>query len=590
MWALGGGWPIAVHLTDGFTARALGVAAGVAVWLLLASRWWGARWASVYLAATAAALVLASPTGAHRTSAVAAASSIVALRALRGPARDRFDPDSPPSILAVPVIATAGLLWFRTSEVLAVLLLLAIGWIVVLQSERRPAGARQVVDAAGSLARTLGTAISILVVTPVAGLAFLIGTVSRLLARRRQRRATTSWTARRTTAADERRFGTLPFAPETARVRWSRHAVVAIAVLGLVVVARSPELGRGPDTVAARPPVDAASAPSSSIPATEDEEFENRASTRFSDLPAYRGVPFADELQDEQQRLTSALPSDPVTGFGSGTFRGRHTNVSDGVRRTWSGCEGCPVVDLWMTGGSSAFGLGQRDEYTIASYLARFAAEEGIDLRVVNLAVPGWTSAQERAALEARLAGEQVPVPDLIVVYGGYNDALASLIDAALGDADPDRPAVLDGDRVAALVERRVEERPAGYVERAIDVAIERYDRELRQIEQLALDGDARLLVYFQPDALASAAQLRPVADVYRGLPPESIGPAAEVLRGTAEGLEGQVTSLRDLFDSLDRSVFVDWAHTNELGAEVVARAIFADLAPELRARAADGD
>jgi hypothetical protein len=45
------------------------------------------------------------------------------------------------------------------------------------------------------------------------------------------------------------------------------------------------------------------------------------------------------------------------------------------------------------------------------------------------------------------------------------------------------------------------------------------------------------------------------------------------------------VLNLRDLYDEETELVFADWAHTNELGASLLARAVWRELGPITRAR-----
>ena len=61
-------------------------------------------------------------------------------------------------------------------------------------------------------------------------------------------------------------------------------------------------------------------------------------------------------------------------------------HVVDGRRATWRPAvtPGCRPAKVWMFGGSTAFGQGQRDDHTIASELARVAWEDGIAVDVTK--------------------------------------------------------------------------------------------------------------------------------------------------------------------------------------------------------------
>lgn len=311
--------------------------------------------------------------------------------------------------------------------------------------------------------------------------------------------------------------------------------------------------------------------------------FANQSEADFSDLPAYEGVEFADDLHAEQQRLASALAVDEVTGTTTGDFAGAFTNVVDGVRDSLDAdCAGCPAATLWLTGGSAAFGLGQRDEHTIASELVRLAGEDGIALEVQNLAVPGWTLSSERAAVAQRLAAGEPP--DGIVSYTGFNDVAANVVEAIVGEPDPDEPAVLDPEVIARFAAEGGTLDDAGGLIAVRDLAVGRAQRELGGLRAAAsAAGVGFTTAFFQPDALASQAQFEPVREVYRGLPPGSEDDLDAALEAVSSAMAPEVVDLRHLYDG-EASVFVDWSHTNEVGAQLAAAAIYERIRAEVRA------
>jgi hypothetical protein len=287
--------------------------------------------------------------------------------------------------------------------------------------------------------------------------------------------------------------------------------IAALAVVWLVVRVGADGRGGGP-LVAEHDAVGEETAPGA---------FENRSVERFSDLEAFRNVPYADALQDEQRLLAGALPFDPVTGTTTGTFEGTYTNVVDGVRRTRaSSCRGCAEADVWLVGGSVAFGLGQRDDHTVASELVRLADEEGIALRVVNLAVPGWTSWQEHQAISARL-GSEAP-PDVVLSIGGFNDVAAAATTLAVDPGDEDPRNILDPATIEQFARDALTVEDAGGIERVVEVATARYLRWHRVLVQEARAAGAATLAIFHPDAMATPTQFQPVAGAVRGLPASS--------------------------------------------------------------------
>jgi hypothetical protein len=248
---------------------------------------------------------------------------------------------------------------------------------------------------------------------------------------------------------------------------------------------------------------------------------------------------------------------------------------------------------VWITGGSAAFGIGQRDDHTIASELVRLAAEEGIALDVHNLAVPGWTLWQEYQGVLARLATD-APRPDLVVFYDGFNDGLFTLTQTVVDGPAWDRPVVnratdatSAGARYSALSATEVTSAissaggPAEIGRRAAD----RYARLRDLIEaQLGSDGVATAFA-FQPDAYASTTQVGAVRfePGYQATHADPLGPLLEAM---SRRLQGSVIDLRHALDDETREVFIDIAHTGERGAAIVASALYDRLRPVLEQRA----
>lgn len=309
--------------------------------------------------------------------------------------------------------------------------------------------------------------------------------------------------------------------------------------------------------------------------------FSNRSSARFSALPAYAGVGFADALQSEQVEFTSLLEFRQGELPANPDFDGRYTTVADGRRAVPESTCRCRSVEVWLVGGSVAFGLGQRDEATVAAELVRLASLDDIALRVVNLAVPGVTLWQEmeitKRFLASRARSDRSPAA--IVSLGGYNDAVGALASAAAGTFDDRTRNELDFQDVRRIAEREFRI-PADLDPSSVaQVASERYEWSRSEFDRVAEAAGTRVRYYFHPDALADGEQLAPVRDVYRGLPSWTIEPAQQVLAAMSSRLASGTTNLRHLFDDLEQSVFVDWAHTNEKGAAITAAAIYADLA-----------
>lgn len=272
--------------------------------------------------------------------------------------------------------------------------------------------------------------------------------------------------------------------------------------------------------------------------------------------------------------------------------RGRYINIDGGRRVSWTAppC-GCRRLRVWMYGGSTTFGLGQRDASTIASEIARLAWDEGLAVDVSNRGVLGdlgWEGAQ-RFTWDAAV---EEP-PDVVLFYDGYNEFAGAEYanDAGRGGAPwpvdwtaesfyDERPWFTrirlgaGAPEGASSVDAPSTQLPAAELGRRV---MDRYAAGRLSALAVARELGVTARFYWQPDrysrpAVEGEPQQPPGAERYRRRARRSIGPA----------LPEDVVDLRDLFRNDPRPVFYDDSHTGERGARVVADAIYADLRPLL--------
>ena len=218
----------------------------------------------------------------------------------------------------------------------------------------------------------------------------------------RQRSGQSSWSGTDGDPARQRRHADRRFA--SPRVSMQRRrlggALIAFAaVMGGVALVRS---SRVPEQV--RVAVDARRRPTGQQVVVDERPY--------SSLPAGMGLDWVDQAQEDKNRLI--LPPDVVGGYGTADYRSDTINIVDGERATVlpAKCD-CVPREVWLVGGSAAFGSGQRDDHTIASELVRAAGADGVSLRVRNLGVPGFTLWQEYLLVVDRLLRSGSP-PDLL--------------------------------------------------------------------------------------------------------------------------------------------------------------------------------
>jgi lysophospholipase L1-like esterase len=93
---------------------------------------------------------------------------------------------------------------------------------------------------------------------------------------------------------------------------------------------------------------------------------------------------------------------------------------------------GRPALRVFTFGGSTTWGAGARDDYTIPSLLAKYlAANPQYDVDVRNFGQMGWVTSQEVIYLyELLRRGER---PDLLIFYDGVNDTFIGYQDGMAG-------------------------------------------------------------------------------------------------------------------------------------------------------------
>ncbi|HRW37994.1 MAG TPA: SGNH/GDSL hydrolase family protein [Aquihabitans sp.] len=289
------------------------------------------------------------------------------------------------------------------------------------------------------------------------------------------------------------------------------------------------------------------------------------AEPQISGLPywpeAFVGQAHAEQMFRDQTHLGQR--DDDELLFAGADHRSATTNQV-GYERVGLAGEG-PVV--WFIGGSTTFGMGQRDDHTVPSEVVRLSSAAGRPIVARNFGYPTYVAWQEAILLDRLLASEEPP--DLIVVYHGSNDYAALCRELELGDPP--------GGHDNFLLDPKPEHPKAGCTDdpaaigRVLDGIVAEGMAEMR-----AAAGEVPVLEFWQPyaatrpasaDHLALLARLGQTADsaaAHRGPYLAAIGSASR-----------PVIDLTDVFDEVDGPIYFDWVHTNERGAQIVADAMW---------------
>lgn len=297
---------------------------------------------------------------------------------------------------------------------------------------------------------------------------------------------------------------------------------------------------------------------------------------------AHEHEPFAKELFSELIKTNHTY--DLFLGVRNRSVKGNYVNVVDGVRKSLRPAN--PRYVIWFFGGSTMFGIGQRDDHTIPSEVVRAAAADGIAVDAVNFGVSGDVRWQEDLRFAEALASDR-PRPDLVVFYDGWNDASLGTWRQRIGDDSTDNARLPFSD-----VERKGQH-PSGFPNddasrgEASRIAAEQYRRTVAISERLADATGIPVVNFWQPVAVTKLPA--PSDDrLYTRIGLQKAWLAADAAQYRSILAESGVDAidLTTVFDDVRVPVYLDQGHTNERGAEIVGSAIYQHLRPRL---AADG-
>lgn len=479
--------------------------------------------------------------------------------------------------LAVPLLVLSQVSWVRTTSVRLCVPLILVAYLTVELAQRRPAAYRRVEATARKGVAAIGNLVALAVLFVIAGaFLYLPGFVMRIARSVRDRGpvpADAAWEPYLATRHEELRESTHMFATTPRAVAVRRHLAaagivfVAIAVCTFAVTSLRDD--GSPDRGVFRVPADDdASTPASTEPREEQPRRSLLAveySAAYSSLPAYRGVPWADELQ-AVERTKDPSPNP-------------FYNLDDGLRRTKQPSEcRCPSATVWFVGGSAAHGIGQRDDHTIASNLVELGEEAGWSLHVTNLAETGARFRAHLDMLKDRIAA--VGPPDLVVFYNGFNEVAYEVAHRfAVADGAP-----ASGTDPYTYLNERVDAFLASDVgPPAADAVVDLYRSVMDEVDRLADRFGFDTSYFFQADALVDPDQLIGYEDI-TGVSAREMqsSPLATALDRTARALEPRVHNLRPLFVRAPEPTFLGMVHQSEAGARIVAEAMFEQLRPQL--------
>ncbi len=125
----------------------------------------------------------------------------------------------------------------------------------------------------------------------------------------------------------------------------------------------------------------------------------------------------------------------PYVYWRTKLYRGKYLNIDEaGIRRTWNRTASPTPGQLkvYMFGGSTLWGVGARDDFTIPSLVSKMLTTQlDSGVWVMNFGEPGYVSTQEVITLMLEL--RKGNVPDVVVFLDGVNDAFSAYQNGVAG-------------------------------------------------------------------------------------------------------------------------------------------------------------
>ncbi len=286
----------------------------------------------------------------------------------------------------------------------------------------------------------------------------------------------------------------------------------------------------------------------------------------------------------------------PYSYWTLAPFDGAYINVDKaGLRHIPSYTEDPGAPSIYFFGGSTLWGLGARDAYTIPAQVAQLLAQREQPAHIRSYAQTGYVSWQDLLLFQAQLALDNVP--GLAVFYHGFNDVYAAYLQGGAGLTLRENQRVSDvelgrllrsGQPVLFPFDADISGYDWGLVTSGSGSPghiAERWFANRRLIRATAEEHDVPVLFVWQPTLYAKAARTvteQQILDEVERVQPGFVDLYREVVgivreRAALEATE-DILFLTDAFRDVSKNIFFDRVHINEIGNRFVAESLITPL------------
>ena len=262
------------------------------------------------------------------------------------------------------------------------------------------------------------------------------------------------------------------------------------------------------------------------------------------------------------------------------------------------------VKKIFMFGGSTMWGSGVRDEFTIPSLVGSELAKQTIHAEVTNFGESGYVSTQEMTELFLQL--REGNIPDLVVFYDGANDVFSAYQQGKAGipqnenNREKEFNALRSKKRslmvfleslktlstvkfIRGLIQPEMKPLPysGSDIQKLASETIEVYLKNITTINLWAKEYGFKAIYYWQPTIFSKTE----LSD-FEKLEAEKFSFIMDMVQASNHyagniQINQELTAfynISDIFRNESKPVFIDYCHVSEYGNSVIAKRMVADI------------
>ncbi|MFZ5452614.1 MAG: hypothetical protein ACOZF2_12230 [Thermodesulfobacteriota bacterium] len=330
----------------------------------------------------------------------------------------------------------------------------------------------------------------------------------------------------------------------------------------------------------------------------------------------YQDQKMANQIWQETWDTLNDREYNQFLGWTDKPYHGLYVNedVQTG-RKTWNPetPKGQKLAQVYFFGGSAAWGLGARDNYTIPSYLSRMLNKHGARFQVFNYSVPGYTFMQ--GILHLILLLKEGHSPRYVIFYDGFNEIYAAHQHGIAGTVhnqfmtkeklklkyrDIIWKGITEAIRKYCMIYKAINglylsiSKEPKYLEIAEKYSddqlrslsrdiVDDYKKSIKVLDQLSKAYEFKYICFWQPSILTERHLMKEESNIDIRAEDKAF---KKLCIYTDEYLQKENIPhfylLTHIFDKRSESVYVDVAHISEKGNEIIANNIYGHMQKEL--------